>query len=739
MPVSELLEVARSRGLEAFENRCLQLLEEGRLSLPQLATAFEQLEHDGQAERLATLAQMVLENADVTADPHSALPLARVALTTAPRNEALIRLTADLYRRAFGQTPGFDVVLAASGLTAGRPVRNALKLLDLCLALQPGDALYSRLDDRVVEVAEIDRANGLFVLRREGRTTTVPAAEVARDYDRIAADDFRVLRQLRPERLARLIEDDPVAVVLGLIHAHGSHIDVEVLKHELVPRFIESKDWSRWWTRARGLIKRAPNIVMEGRAPVILSYRAAARTLEEETWAALGRHNDPLDWMATIESYLREKADRQEPADSALLERFAGHLLQYVEAVRARRPAEALTCALILDRLGERGVPLPAESAGLSGNLLREAADPGRLLREVDHEGLRDRGIEVLQAARPDDWLTFALAWLPTAPAPLLDRIAAAAVDAGQTAAVQAFIDAGLGDPARNPELLFWLWKGPRCRDALRLPTDDDLFRLILDTLSALGRTLPAEAEVIKVFRQRMKAALSLRDYDKVRQVFQRLSDAAAIPVRRQLERLEGLGENAPARMKDLLRDVHPQLWVVRRTELQPWEDQETIWCTAEGLARRTAERDELLNKHLPENARRIGEAAAHGDLSENSEYKFALEERDLLRARLAKLNDELSRARQLEPHDVPADSVGIGSRVTLRRIDTGELRVMTFLGPFETDVDRGIFSYLAPVSQKLMGARAGDRVTLITDNHEQLYEVASVEPVLRRPTVGSD
>ena len=40
-------------------------------------------------------------------------------------------------------------------------------------------------------------------------------------------------------------------------------------------------------------------------------------------------------------------------------------------------------------------------------------------------------------------------------------------------------------------------------------------------------------------------------------------------------------------------------------------------------------------------NAKAIGEAAAHGDLSENSEYRFALEERDLLRARLAQLQGQ--------------------------------------------------------------------------------------------------
>ena len=43
----------------------------------------------------------------------------------------------------------------------------------------------------------------------------------------------------------------------------------------------------------------------------------------------------------------------------------------------------------------------------------------------------------------------------------------------------------------------------------------------------------------------------------------------------------------------------------------------------------------------MPQLDEDLGEAASRGDLSENSEYKFAIEERNLLRARLAQLNSE--------------------------------------------------------------------------------------------------
>ncbi len=731
MPTAELLELAQAGRIEEFESRCLELLSSGQLTLAQLVGPFEQLERAGQAERLATLTQMVFEHVGAVPDPAAALPLVRIALTAAPQSAELRALAVRLYTEAYGTVPGFAALLEASGLKGGRPVRAAMKMLDLCLTLQPGDALYCRSEDRAAEVVDVDRANGLFTLRREGRVTTLPGPEVARDYERIAPDDFRLLRQLRPEKVAAMLRENPVEVVLGIVRSHGGRIDADELKHELSPRLIPAADWAGWWTKTRTALKRCPHIRLEGRSPLILTYLEAAQTLEDETWAALGAKNDLGHWIATIEGYFREKQARREAPDAALLARFREHIWAYVAAVRARRPAEALAGALALERLGAKGVPGAADARALADELLRTAAEPRLLLAGIELDALLEPAFEALRRARPADWLTHAIAWLEDAPAALLDRLVQAAIEAGRVDAVQSFIDKGLSDLPRHPELMYWLWKGPRATAGLRLPSEAELFRLIIDTLSSLGRTLVAEPQVVKEFRQRAKAALALRDYEKAGRCLAALSEAAAITVKHELQRLEGLGENTPARLLDLLRAAHPELWVVARREVRPWEDPETVWCTAEGLARRTAERDQIVNVQMRDNARRIGEAAAHGDLSENSEYKFALEERDLLRARLAKINEELSRARVLEPHDVPTDHVGIGTRVTLRRGDTGAEITMTFLGPFETDIERGVYSYLAPLSQRLMGAPVGARVTLSLEGRDVEVEVVAVASAL--------
>lgn len=733
MPASQLLELVEAGKIDAFEARCLELLESGTISLAALVAPLERLRRNG-GNRVATLGQMVLENADPNADPAAALTIARFALEADPNNAALRKQVLDLYPRVHGDRPGFTAILERSGLASDRAARSALRLLDLCLHLKPGDALLSRMESKAVEVVDFDPDNGLFTLRREGRRTTLPAAELAAEYDRADPDDFRVLQQLNPERLKELIHSDPVALVSGLLQAHGGTLDAEELKHELTPKYVSAKDWSKWWSDARAAFKRSPHIIMEGRSPVILRYSSKGQTLEDETWATLAAVSDPIKWLTAIEGYLREKTRNKETPDAGLLERFQTHIVGYLNAIRAKRPAEALACGLVLEKLGQQGFALKEAARGLATAMLRDATKPAALIAALESDALWELGLKLLPEARPQDWAGHLTTLLPTAPAVALDQIAAAALTAGHQDAVQKQIQAALDDPLHHPETIYWLWKGPQQREALGAPEAEALFARIIDTLSNVGRKSADKAEATKRFRHRVKAALELRDFKQVRQCLERTDEGRAVKLRRQFERLEGLGDNAKTRLIDLLREIHPQLWFVQQTQLAPWQDPDTLWTTSAGLHRKTEERDQLVNVTMRDNARRIGEAAALGDLSENSEYKFALEERDLLRARLAKMNADLSQARLLDPADTPTDQIGIGSRVTLRDAASAAPRVMTFLGPFEADVERGVFNYLAPTSQKLMGLRVGERVKVSLDGQEHELEVVTIENALLAP-----
>lgn len=727
MPIGELFQLVQAGDLSGFEKTCLERLEEGTLELGQLVAPLRALEKKADVSRLAGLSELVLDNVDLQRDPAAALEIGRIALTADPDNAALRGRVAELYRRAYPDTPGLEKLLEASGLIAGRPARTALRMLDLCLTLRKGEPLLSRSEGVCAEVIDVDLEHGLVTVRVEGQPRNFTTSALAREYERANPDDLRVLRQLYPERLRQRLESEPLAVVIELLRLHGGSMDSEQLKHELTPRFLEPGQWSKWWSALRAKAKRDPHIVMEGRAPVLLRYSEQARTLEDETREQFDARNDPRDWLDIFDTYLREKKRNRENPDTELLAHMLARAVRSTRAAAAHRPVEALACALVADRIRSDCPTVDEEARDLAAGLLRQARDPADLIAGLPDPALWELAFDALLAARPADAAAFVIETMPAAPAAVLDRIVSIAASGGLVDAVNAHISTAVADPVDHPEIIFWLWRGPAEAAALKLPARAELFTTIIETLSALGRTLHPGPQRMKRFRQRMRAALALQDYVEARRCIEAVDAHRAVTLRTQLQRLEGIGDGARSRLLEILRDVHPSLWQATREQIEPWAQPDVLWTTQAGLDRRVAERDHMVNVTMRENARRIGEAAAHGDLSENSEYKFALEERDLLRARLAQMNHEISLAEVINPADVPTAHIGIGSRAVLREVATGRTRTVTFLGPFDADVERGIFNYRAPFSQKLMGRRPGERAVVPLDGRDVELEVVEI------------
>ena len=82
--------------------------------------------------------------------------------------------------------------------------------------------------------------------------------------------------------------------------------------------------------------------------------------------------------------------------------------------------------------------------------------------------------------------------------------------------------------------------------------------------------------------------------------------------------------------------------------------------------AKLTAELKGLEHELRVELPREIRTAVAMGDLSENAEYKAALERQAYVKARIAQLRDRLASLATTSLQQIPTDKAGLGSTVTL-------------------------------------------------------------------------
>lgn len=121
-----------------------------------------------------------------------------------------------------------------------------------------------------------------------------------------------------------------------------------------------------------------------------------------------------------------------------------------------------------------------------------------------------------------------------------------------------------------------------------------------------------------------------------------------------------------------------------------------------------------LCEVQIPANTRAIEEARSHGDLSENSEYKYAKEHARELNRRKGEMEKELN---ALEVADLRNVTVGdkaiLWSVATIRHAGTGDTEKITILGLYDGDTEKNYISYMAPLGEALLDKRVGDTVTL--------------------------
>jgi transcription elongation factor GreA len=108
-----------------------------------------------------------------------------------------------------------------------------------------------------------------------------------------------------------------------------------------------------------------------------------------------------------------------------------------------------------------------------------------------------------------------------------------------------------------------------------------------------------------------------------------------------------------------------------------------------------------------------IATAVSMGDLRENSEYKSALERQQLVQARLGQLHLRLSQLAQLANTEAPHDRVGLGSKVIVEDLSTGDRETYTLVLAEMMDIDDGHISLASPLGRALTDRKPGDEVSL--------------------------
>ena len=139
------------------------------------------------------------------------------------------------------------------------------------------------------------------------------------------------------------------------------------------------------------------------------------------------------------------------------------------------------------------------------------------------------------------------------------------------------------------------------------------------------------------------------------------------------------------------------------------------------------AEYEDLIATKIPENKQSIVTAREHGDLKENSEYKMARQDQDILLSRKNELEVDLSRARVTDFTESSNGLVGIGSIVDLKEGSTGKKHQYAILGAWDSDPKNNILSYKTPLAHQLLGKEKGATAATKIGGNEEEWTIVKI------------
>jgi transcription elongation GreA/GreB family factor len=581
----------------------------------------------------------------------------------------------------YGKSPSLEDMLRISALSKPsddlRTLRLQVQRLESLLALDVNSVVFME-GNGVGRITAINFNLDSYKVDFEGRPgMTIGFKAGAKMLQPLPEGHILRAKLDDPERLATLRDDQPSELLREVLQSYSEPVVAAEIRTAL-DGIVDKKAWPRWWAAARS----HPQVLVTSDKRQRYHWAESSEHAEEAVLQAF----EAGDTAQRLDIF--SKNAKQNPD---LARRMAETLSAAAEAATQPNPVLALEIWMALDRAGQTH-----EGATFApARLVKEPNDPSALLNKATTKVVRETILNAVKAVREDWTEIYAGSLLAEKDVAAVNRIAGDLAEESPER-LEAALDRVLSQPNRHPAAFLWAAKRASTDDDFRRKHAARLFRRLLD---AIGRDefTPYRATISPLIESGGTLPKLLAD----------LPEESGTQARAAIER---------SALEDYLKQPLINALELRFPELRE-SDQETLYALRESIEKRGKEVRHLLEDEIPTNRTAIQEAAAMGDLRENFEYKSARQRHEYLSARVATLQRELHNAQPIDLDNLDTSTVRVGAVVSLEG-PHGD-REISILGPWESDPEQGLISYLSELGQSLLGRAIGERLQVGSDEHE--------------------
>ncbi len=543
----------------------------------------------------------------------------------------------------------------------------------------------------------------------------------------LSKDHIWVLKATTPKaQLAAKIKEDKAWALKTIIKSFDNSCDFKRIKAELVPSLLEVKEWTSWNSGAKKVLESDPSFGVNPNninEYVVRDRKISAEEKLSNEFKAQKAFFARIDIL--MKYALSDETDKESDLFADMFNFFAGYL-KAINTVNEQVVASYLTVMKINSMYPSIAASsLPKFTFEQMYSEIESPREMYLLLKDTKNTSLRADFLTYIRML--PNWVDQYISLFST----VLDgEMLTLLINSGHVDAVKKLVVTSYEDYKAYRETILFLFEN--CQNEEWYKTAGVSFQkqliAIVNIISLAYREMDNHVDTTdnrKLLKtachllfegENLYAKYMLEDCDKdtMTHMYTLINDVPS---------LEG---TIKAQLRNKILEKYPD-YKFHTTE-EKSQAPKGMLVTAKKLDEKKALEAKIQTVDIPKNAEELSEARAKGDLKENAEYIAAKEYQHKLNHDLKRLQEELSRAIIFDPTTATASLVSFGTCVTLLNKDTNSDEVFTILGPWESDPDNGIISYMSPFGNAILDHKVNDEVSFTINEHKYNYVIKAIK-----------
>lgn len=541
----------------------------------------------------------------------------------------------------------------------------------------------------------------------------------------LADDHIWVLKATKSkEELAKQVKADKAWALRTIIRSFGGSCDFKRIKAELVPAILTQGEWTGWNSAAKKILETDATFGVNPNDINQYIVRDREITTEEKLNSEFKAQKKFFERIDILMRYLNdETAEKESDLFADMFSYFTGYVKSFSTTNDANE--QVVASYFVVQKVGARCPSLAVPAKYSFDKLYRRIKNPRAMYGELKDTKNTTLRMDYLTAIKLlPDWVD---QYVMLFPAVLEKRMLDTLIKAGETEKVQKLAVTAFDDFRGYRDAIIYFFEFCRDEDWFAqagIPYQKQLIAL-LNIIAHAYREINSHVDTTENRKVIRNAERLLFDSNALLTYMLDSDETTMSHLYTLVDDIADLDGSIKAQLRNKILEKYPD-YKFHKTEEKSAAPKGML-VTAKKLKEKQDEETDLQTVQIPQNAQEVSEARAKGDLKENAEYQAAKEHQHYLNKKLSQLQGELARAVIFDPTTATTSYVSFGTVVTLANKDTGADETYTILGPWESDTDNNVISYMSPFGNELLDHKVGDDLDFEINGHAYRFTVKAI------------